>query len=190
MAKSSNFVSVKQKRNLLVIMANKPLQFVHVERKMSFGANVRKIVQVAKLTDRHRVSFPSFCKCVAKSTTLNPREAEAVLNYATEIAHGIMANGDIMEFGDLGTLNPSFKRKIVPKGTTLNVQKNIEKPVARLNPSKKYFTLTTRPMNRRLPSPKKRRSPLCQNLTRTRTQLWEFDQSCREKAALQSSSHW
>lgn len=36
----------------------------------------------------------------------------AVLNYATEIAKDIVSNGDIVDFGDLGTLKPSFNRAI------------------------------------------------------------------------------
>lgn len=64
------------------------------------------------------------------------------MNYATEITRDIVANGDIVEFGDLGILSPSFKSKIVPQGEVFNVQKYIERPVARLSPSKKYFTLT------------------------------------------------
>ena len=54
---------------------------------------------------------------MAKSTTFNRQEVEAVLNYATEIAR------DIVEFGDLGTLSPSFKSKVVPVGEVFNVQK-------------------------------------------------------------------
>lgn len=123
-------------------MANKPLQFVLMERKMNVGPQAGKTVQVAHPTGRHRVDFRSFCKRVAKSTTFNRQEVEAVLNYATEIARDIVANGDIVEFGDLGTLSPSFKSKIVPQGEVFNVQKHIEKPVVRLSPSKKYFTLT------------------------------------------------
>ncbi|KGL47896.1 histidinol phosphate phosphatase [Porphyromonas gulae] len=123
-------------------MSNKPLQFVLVERKLNVGANAGKVVQIAQPTGRHRVSFRSFCERVAKSTSFNRQEVEAVLNYATEIARDIVANGDIVEFGDLGTLKPSFKSKAVPKGEVFSVQKHIEKPIVRLNPSKKYFTLT------------------------------------------------
>ena len=112
-------------------MANKPLQFVLVERKMTIGPQAGKIVQVAQPTSRHRVS-----------TTFNRQEVEAVLNYATEIARDIVANGDIVEFGDLGTLKPSFKSKAIEKGKTFRAQEHIEKPVVLLSPSKKYFTLT------------------------------------------------
>ena len=80
---------------------------------------------------------------------------EAVLNYATEIARDIVANGDIVEFGDLGTLSPSFKSKIVPQGEVFNVQKHIEKPVVRLSPSKKYFTLTDVTYEQTVAKPKK-----------------------------------
>ena len=48
-----------------------------------------------------------------------------------------------MEFGDIGTLTPSFQSKIVEKGKTeFNPNIHITKPVVRLSPSKKYFTLT------------------------------------------------
>ena len=61
---------------------------------------------------------------------------KAVLNYVTENAR------DIVELGDLGKLKPSFKNKSVLQGEAFNVQKHIEKPVVRLSPLKKYFTLT------------------------------------------------
>lgn len=84
-------------------MANKPLQFVLVERKLNVGKNSEAIVQIAQPTGRHRVDFRSFCERVAKSTTFTRQEVEAVLNYATEIAKDIVSNGDIVDFGDLGT---------------------------------------------------------------------------------------
>ena len=136
-------------------MANKPLQFVLVERKLNVGANAGKVVQIAQPMGIHRVSFRNFCERVAKSTTFNRQEMEAVLNYATEIARDIVANGDIVEFGDLGTLKPSFKTKSVPKGEIFNVQKHIEKPVVRLSPSKKYFTLTDVTYEQTVAKPKK-----------------------------------
>ena len=140
-------------------MANKSLQFVLVERKLNVGANAGKVVQIAQPTGRHRVSFRNFCERVAKSTTFNRQEVEAVLNYATEIARDIVANGDIVEFGDLGTLKPSFKRKSVPKGEVFNVQKHIEKPVVRLSPSKKYFALTNVSYEQTMTKPKKGTKP-------------------------------
>ncbi|SJL24041.1 histidinol phosphate phosphatase [Porphyromonas gingivalis] len=136
-------------------MANKPLQFVLMERKMNVGPQAGKIVQVAHPTGRRRVDFRCFCERVAKSTTFNRQEVEAVLNYATEIARDIVANGDIVEFGDLGTLSPSFKSKIVPQGEVFNVQKHIEKPVVRLSPSKKYFILTDVTYEQTVAKPKK-----------------------------------
>lgn len=67
-------------------MANKPLQYVLLEQTMSVGKYKGKVVQVARATGRHRVDFRSFCERVAKSTTFNRQEVEAVINYATEIA--------------------------------------------------------------------------------------------------------
>ena len=128
--------------NLIHVMANKPLQFVVVERKLAVGKHAGKVMLIAKPTGRHHIDFRSFCERVAKSTTFNRQEVEAVLNYATEIAKDIVANGDIVDFGDLGSLMPSFKSKAVEQGTKFNANIHIEKPVVLLKPSRKYFTLT------------------------------------------------
>ena len=48
------------------------------------------LLDVYKRQCRHRVDFRSFFERVAKSTTLNRQEVEAVLNYATEIARDIV----------------------------------------------------------------------------------------------------
>jgi len=123
-------------------MANKPLQFVLAERKLTVGKHAGETVQMAIPTGRHRVDFRNFCERVSQSTTFNEQEVSAILNYAIKIAREIVANGDIVEFGDLGTLTPSFKSKAVPAGKPFNTNVHIEKPVVRLNPSRKYFTLT------------------------------------------------
>ena len=139
----SSFLEVMCTReNLIHVMASKPLQFTVVERKLSVGKHAGKVMQVAIPTRRHRIDFRSFCERVAKSTTFNRQEVEAVLNYATEIAKDIVADGDIVDFGDLGSLMPSFKSKAVELGQKFNANIHIEKPVVLLQPSKKYFTLT------------------------------------------------
>ncbi|WP_051563035.1 HU family DNA-binding protein [Prevotella corporis] len=125
-----------------IYYANKPLQFILTERKLNVGKAGEKTVQIAQPTGRHRVDFRNFCERVAKSTTFNPQEVAAVLNLATETARDIVANGDIVDFGDLGTLKPSFKSKAVEVGTPFRAQVHIEKPVVRLVASTKYFTLT------------------------------------------------
>lgn len=140
-------------------MTNKPLQFVLVERKLNVGKNAGKTVQIAQPTGRSRVSFRNFCERVAKSTTFNRQEVEAVLNYATEIAKDIVSNGDIVDFGDLGTLKPSFKSRAVPQGEKFNANVHIEKPVVRLSPSKKYFTLTDVSYEQTTAKPKKGAKP-------------------------------
>lgn len=144
-------------------MANKPLQFVLVERKLNVGKNSEAIVQIAQPTGRHRVDFRSFCERVAKSTTFTRQEVEAVLNYATEIAKDIVSNGDIVDFGDLGTLKPSFKSKAVPRGEKFNANVHIEKPVVSLQASKKYFTLTGVSYEQTTAKPKKTKKGKTEN---------------------------
>lgn len=145
------------------IMANKPLQFILSERKLNVGKQAEKTVQIAQPTGRHRVDFRNFCERISKSTTFNPQEVAAVLNLATETARDIVANGDIVDFGDLGTLKPSFKSKAVDKGTTFRAQEHIEKPVVRLVPSRRYFTLTDVTYEQVQPKEKKKKEPKTEN---------------------------
>lgn len=123
-------------------MANKPILFVLRELKLNIGKQAGKTVIVARATGRHRVDFRNFCKRVAKSSSFSPQEVAAVLDIASETARDIVANGDIVDYGDLGTLMPSFKSKAVDKDTPFRAQVHIEKPVVRLVPNSKYFTLT------------------------------------------------
>ena len=64
-----------------------------------------------------------------------------MLNLASETAREIVANGDIVEFGDMGTLIPSFKSKAVESVEQFRAQQHIEKPVIKFLASAKYFTL-------------------------------------------------
>ena len=123
-------------------MSNKPLQYVLKMRKLKVkGKENKEEMQVAVPTGRHRVDFRSFCKQVAENTTFSEQEVYAVLNQAIGTARNIVANGDSVEFGDMGTLLPSFKSKAVPKDEKFNAVKHIVKPVVHLMPSKKYFEL-------------------------------------------------
>ena len=122
-------------------MANKPIQFFLREQKLNIGKQAGKTVIVARPTGRQRVDFRNFCARIAKSTTFNAQEVAAVLNLASETARDIVANGDIVEFGDMGTLTPSFKSKAVESVEQFRAQQHIEKPVVKLLASSKYFTL-------------------------------------------------
>ena len=124
-------------------MANRPLAYTLTERKATIGAMAGKTVIQANPTGRKRVDHRSFCDEVARATTFTGAEVEAVLRLAAEIAKRHVENGDIVEFGDIGTLTPSFQSKLVEKGVVeFNPNIHIIKPVVRLSPSRKYFTLT------------------------------------------------
>lgn len=124
-------------------MSNRPLAYVLSERKANFGKMAGKIVIQARPTGRKRVDHRSFCDEVAHATTFTGAEVEAVLRLAAEIAKRHVENGDIVDFGDIGTLSPSFQSKLVEKGKEkFNPNVHITKPIVHLAPSKKYFTLT------------------------------------------------
>ena len=72
---------------------------------------------------------------------VHPAEIAAVLSHSAEIAHVLVASGDIVEYSDLGTFKPSFKSKAVPKGEKFKPNVHIEKAMVKLSPSPKYFTL-------------------------------------------------
>ena len=124
-------------------MANRPLAYMLSERKANLGKMAGKTVIQARPTGRKRVDHRSFCDEVAHATTFTGAEVEAVLRLAAEIAKRHVENGDIVDFGDIGTLNPSFQSKLVEKGKEkFNPNVHITKPIVHLAPSKKYFTLT------------------------------------------------
>jgi len=126
-------------------MANKPIQFFLREQKLNIGKQAGKTVIVARPTGRHRVDFRNFCERIAKSTTFNAQEVAAVLNLASETARDIVANGDIVEFGDLGTMSPSFVGKVVTKVEDFNVLTHITRPKVCFRPSRDFFDLRTYP---------------------------------------------
>ena len=124
-------------------MSNRPLAYVLSERKANLGKMAGKIVIQARPTGRKRVDHRSFCDEVAHATTFTGAEVEAVLRLAAEIAKRHVENGDIVDFGDIGTLSPSFQSKLVEKGKEkFNPNVHITKPIVHFAPSKKYFTLT------------------------------------------------
>lgn len=122
-------------------MKNKKFYYVLMERKMKVGKYKDEVVQIAYPTRRRRVTSRQFCEEVARATTYNRHEVEAVLGYAAEIAKELLANGDIVEYGELGTLMPSFKSKAVPLGKKFRPQEHIEKPTVVFRPNRKYFQL-------------------------------------------------
>ncbi|KGN83585.1 HU family DNA-binding protein [Porphyromonas gulae] len=135
-------------------MANKTLTYTLHQRKSTVGKTQGKMVQVALPSGRSRVNFRHFCERVAKATTFTHQEVAAVLNYATEIAKDIVSEGNMVEFGDLGVLKPSFKSMLVPVEEKFLASKHILKPVVKLQPSKEYFTLTNVEYERIMPKTK------------------------------------
>lgn len=87
------------------------------------------------------MSFERFCELVAKDTTLNYMEVQSVLNLAADMAREVVANGDIMDFGRLRTLSPSFKSKVVPVGSEFNANVHIIEPRVNLRSNATYFRL-------------------------------------------------
>ncbi len=140
-------------------MGNMPLQYVLYERESVLGRLKGKTVIQAQPTGRKRVSHRNFCEEVARATTFTGAEVEAVLRLAAEIAKRHVENGNIVEFGDIGTLKPSFKSKQIEKGVEeFNANVHIVKPVVRLSPSKQYFELRGVSFERVEPQEKKKKA--------------------------------
>lgn len=119
----------------------KTIQFVLAERNLLGKDGQRRRVHVAVPTGRKRYDFRSFCSRVARATSFTSQEVAAVLNLSTEVAREIVSEGNSVEFGDLGTLRPTFKSKAVPLGEKYRAQDHITCPKVKLTPSKKYFAL-------------------------------------------------
>lgn len=130
--------------------ASKPIRYYLKARKQIDPKNPKdkskqRTVYQAVPTARGRIDFRDFCARVARSTTFNQQEVEAVINYATEIARELVANGDIVQFGDLGTLTPTFVSKVAPTEEAFNAALNITQPKVRFAPSRKFFDLRAYP---------------------------------------------
>lgn len=120
---------------------NKSLAYTLSERTMGTGPLKGKIVVQARPSGRKRVTFEAFSEMVARNTTLNYMEVQSVLNLAADMAKELVANGDIVEYGRLGTLSPSFKSKLVVEGTEFNALLHITEPKVLLRPNPVYFKL-------------------------------------------------
>lgn len=120
---------------------NNPIGYTLGQRKVGVGPNKGKVVIQATPSGRHRVSFERFCEMVARDTTLNYMEVQSVLNLAADMAREVVVNGDIVDFGRLGTLSPSFKSKVVPTGTEFNANVHVTEPRVNLRPNSTYFRL-------------------------------------------------
>ena len=92
---------------------------------------------------------------VADQTTFNYMEVASVLNLAADMARKLVANGDMVEFGRLGKLKPSFKSKVVPKGQEFNASLHITEARVLLRPNSEYFRLDDVSFERVTPRVKK-----------------------------------
>lgn len=130
----------------MATLENKPINFVLRAQKARLGKNAGKTVVVATPTGRDRISYSRFCEEVGRNTSYNRREIQAVLDMAFDVAKLHVENGDIVQFGEFGMLTPSFKSQqvLLEDGQGLEVfdaVKHIDKPMVKLRPSRKYFTL-------------------------------------------------
>lgn len=82
-------------------------------------------------------------------------EVASVLNLATDMARKLVANGDMVEFGRLGKLKPSFKSKVVLKGEEFNANTHITEARVLLRPNSEYFRLDDVSFERVTPRVKK-----------------------------------
>ncbi len=155
----NSYIIITMTETSILIMGNFPLQYVLYERKATLGSLKNKMVIQAQPTGRKRISHRNFCEEVARATTFTGAEVEAVLRLAAEIAKKHVENGNIVEFGDIGTLKPSFKSKQVEKGVEeFNANVHIVKPTVLLSPSRKYFELRGVSFERVEPKPKKKKN--------------------------------
>jgi len=84
--------------------------------EMKIGKLAGKTVTIATARARGRVSFMRFCDMVAGHTTFNYMEVASILNLAADTARALVAGGESVEFGRLGSLSPTLRSKAVAQG--------------------------------------------------------------------------
>lgn len=108
---------------------------------MTVGKYKDKEVYTAIPTGRERVGHREFCEEVARATTFTGAEVEAALRLAAEVAKRHVENGESVDFGDIGTLTPTFRSHAVPKAEDFDPKRHITRPMVRLRASRRYFTI-------------------------------------------------
>ena len=111
------------------------------KQKMTVGKYKDKEVYTAIPTGRERVGHREFCEEVARATTFTGAEVEAALRLAAEVAKRHVENGESVDFGDIGTLTPTFRSHAVPKAEDFDPKRHITRPMVRLRASRRYFTI-------------------------------------------------
>ncbi len=109
--------------------------------EMKIGKLAGKTVTIATARTRGRVSFMRFCDMVAGHTTFNYMEVASILNLAADTARALVAGGESVEFGRLGSLSPTLRSKAVAQGEEFNAMTHISRARVRLRPNPKFFRL-------------------------------------------------
>ena len=109
--------------------------------EMKIGKFAGKTVTVATARARGHVSFMRFCDMVAGHTTFNYMEVAAILNLAADTARSLVAGGESVNFGRLGSLSPTLHSKAVAKGEEFSAMMHIKGVRVRLRPNRQFFRL-------------------------------------------------
>ena len=109
--------------------------------EMKLGKFAGKKVTIATAHPRGRVSFDRFCDMVAGHTTFNYMEVASILNLAADTARSLVAGGESVNFGRLGSLSPTLRSKAVAQGEEFNAMTHISRARVRLRPNPKFFRL-------------------------------------------------
>ena len=109
--------------------------------EMKIGKFAGKTVTVATARARGHVSFMRFCDMVAGHTTFNYMEVAAILNLAADTARSLVAGGESVNFGRLGSLSPTLHSKAVAKGEEFSAMTHIKGVRVRLRPNRQFFRL-------------------------------------------------
>ena len=109
--------------------------------EMKIGKFAGKTVTVATARARGHVSFMRFCDMVAGHTTFNYMEVASILNLAADTARSLVAGGESVNFGRLGSLSPTLHSKAVAKGEEFSAMTHIKGARVRLRPNRQFFRL-------------------------------------------------
>ena len=131
-----------------------PMNYSLSERKLKIGKQAGK---TARARVRGRVSFARFCDLVAEHTTFNYMEVASILNLSADMARGLVAGGETVEYGRLGCLCPSLRSKAVAKEVDFNATTHILGARVLLRPNRSFFKLNDVTFERIEPRPQSKK---------------------------------
>lgn len=117
------------------------LKFRLIERTMKIGKNAGKKLVYAQQVTGGKLSFEKLCDIIADGSTVSSADVKAVFDRLQRVFERYLADGYIIDCGELGSFRPSFGSKGVEQVTDFKQLKHLRKARVRYLPPRRFEAL-------------------------------------------------